>query len=403
MAKTPSRTNSPSRTQRRWLSRLQAFLVGLLVLLSSVALGAYLVVDWAEHQVFDTDNWVALVSPLPKEPVVADALGGYITTQIFASGAVQQKIEEALPDRAVFLAGPLTSQVKSVTNQAAVRLVASDVFQTIWSGANRAAMNRLLAQARGERTPLQQKLHDRFNLDLSGFSGKLRDALGAAAEAIPALQPLQEKTVQVSIDLKARPRYVQNTVRTVDFLAKVLPWAIIAGFLWAFALAHQKLRIVTTSLVAVAVIVLLELIALKVGQQTVVDQVKVASNVPAVTHIYEVITAGLRSNLLWALGLTVLGALVCLLVSPFVWARQLRSMVRLDKLGNTTVAAWILVARKWVGRYEYYIWLGLLLLVLIIAAFVMNSLSSAAAINAGLILLSLWAAVHIFARSKSAA
>jgi len=403
MAKTPSRTNLPSRTKHRWLSRLQAFLVGLLVLLSSAALGAYLVVDWAEHQVFDTDNWVALVSPLPKEPVVADALGGYMTTQIFASGAVQQKIEEALPERAAFLAGPLTSQVKSITNQAAVRLVASDAFQTIWSGANRAAMNRLLAQARGERTSLQQKLHDRFNLDLSGFSGKLRDALGAAAEAIPALQPLQEKTVQVSTDLKARPRYVQNTVRTVDFLAKVLPWAIIAGFLWAFALARQKLRIVATSLVAVAVVVLLELIALKVGQQTVVDQVKVASNVPAVTHIYEVITAGLRSNLLWALGLTVLGALVCLLVSPFVWARQLRSMVRLDKLGNTTVAAWMLIARRWVGRYEYYIWLGLLLLVLIIAAFVMNSLSSAAAINAGLILLSLWAAVHIFARSKSAA
>jgi hypothetical protein len=227
--------------------------------------------------------------------------------------------------------------------------------------------------------------------------------LGKASEAIPALQPLQQKSLNLSTDLKARPRYVQDTVKAVDFLAKVLPWAIAAGFLWAIALARQKLRVVSASLIVIAIFMLLELIGLKTGQQAVIDQVRVASNVPAVTYIYETVTAGLRSNILWVLGLAVLGGILCLLAAPFAWTRQLRSVIHLDRLSKTTAATWLKTARLWVGHFEYYIWLTLLLIVLIIGAFATNTLTLAAVLRATMIVFSLWAIIHIFAKPVTAA
>src|SRR4051812_38153689 len=101
-----------------WLGRYKALCVGLLILIGSLGFGVYVAVHWAERQILTPDNWVALVAPLPKQPVVSTALGSYITDQVFSAAEVKQRIEDALPPKAGFLAAPLASQLRTLTTSA---------------------------------------------------------------------------------------------------------------------------------------------------------------------------------------------------------------------------------------------------------------------------------------------
>lgn len=209
-------------TGRSWIHGLRALALWVAVIIGCLSFSSYVVVRWVERQILTTDNWITLVSPLPKQPVVSTALGNYIGDQIFDEQTVEQKIRDVLP-RGDFLAPPLASQLHSLATKAAQNVVASDAFQTVWTGANRAAMDRLLAVSRGQTPPLQQRINERFNINVSGSLSTVRSALGKAADAFPALQPAADKSVQVSADLQARPRRIYQVIQKTDTLYTVLP------------------------------------------------------------------------------------------------------------------------------------------------------------------------------------
>src|SRR5579862_2398197 len=123
-------------------SALRLGMVMLLIFLGCIALVGSTVTHWVEHQILTTNNWVAVVSPIPKQPVVASAISGYVTTQLFANVPVSQEIADALPPKASFLAGPLASQLQSLTNAVTYRVVVSDAFTTVWTTVNRSAMDQ---------------------------------------------------------------------------------------------------------------------------------------------------------------------------------------------------------------------------------------------------------------------
>src|SRR5579862_9353665 len=130
-----------------WIKVLRFGIIGLLTAIGCAAMFAYTAAHWVERQVLTTDNWVAMVAPLPQVPVVTSALAGYVTTQIFTNIPVEQEIKDALPPRAAFLASPLASQLQTLTNKIATQVLKSDNFETIWTAANRTAMDRLTNNA----------------------------------------------------------------------------------------------------------------------------------------------------------------------------------------------------------------------------------------------------------------
>jgi hypothetical protein len=383
--------------QTSWWRKLS---IGALLGVAGLAFAGFVPVHWAERQIFNTDNWVALVSPIPKEPSVYQALGNYITDQIFDPAAVQQKVSDALPPRAAFLAGPLTGQLKSLTTKASQKLVAGDAFQAIWTGANRVAMNRLLSKARGQTPPLQAKIDQKFDINLSGTQGKLSQAMGKAADAIPALQPASQKVLDVSTDLKARPRRVQQVVKTSDFLWKVLPMLSAAALLSALAISKNRRRTALTALVLLLVLMLLELIAIKWLRQATLSQVKNSANLSAVSYIYDSLVAWLRHMIYWVVAFTAILAGLLALGGPARFAQLARQYLRLDKLhGRGFIFRWQ-GARIWLRHYEYYFWLAAALGVLTGVA-VLSTVNGRVAINALLLIVSLVALVHIIATPPS--
>ncbi|MET0980216.1 MAG: hypothetical protein ABWX90_03110 [Candidatus Saccharimonadales bacterium] len=383
-------------TRGGWKSRLRMVAVDVLVGAACLGLGIFVVVHWVERQIFTTDNWVALVSPLPKQPIVSDALGSYISDQVFSSVSVEQKIADALPPQAAFLAAPLSAQLKTITTNSARKLVASDAFQTIWSGANRLAMNRLVSTARGQEPLIQSTINQKFNINISDSLGGLRQALGRASEAIPALQPAADKAVDISTDLKARPHQLRQAVRTADALAVLLPLLIAACLLAALALSSHRRHTALLFAITTIILMLVELISIKWLRQGAIDQVRDPAYISAVGYIYDSLVAWLRQMIYWIIaGATIfVGGL--LLGGPASWAVSARKLVRLDRVNASRFMVKWREARSWTGRWKGYLWLGIVVLILIgLVAF--TSINNQSVINAALLAISLCALIQIIA------
>jgi hypothetical protein len=382
-----------------WSKWLRVITVWLFVIIGCLTFSAFVAVRWAEKQVLNADSWVELVAPLPKQPVVSTALGNFVSDQVFSTKAVEAKITDALPPKASFLAAPLTSQVRTLTTKAAQRLVASDAFQTIWTGANRAAMNRLLTTARGEREPVRAKINDRFDINLSGSTGQLRTALGSVSSAIPALQPAANKAIDLTADLKAKPRRIHQVIRTIDTLYKVLPLVALASLLSALAVAKRRRYTGMAIVVSIGVLMLFELIAIKWLRNQTLDQVKNPANLSAIEFIYDTLVGWLRNMIFIVLGIAAALYLLLLAAGPASWAKQLRSYTHSDRLHTSSVKAAWNIARQWVRQWEYYLWLGAAVIVIAILALFLE-ISGHAVINALLLIVSIIALLHIIATPR---
>ena len=405
MAKATSPRQSKPSTFRRIVHWLRLTAIGLLVGLSCLALTLFTAVHWVERQVLTPDNWVSMVTPWPKQPVIYQALGTYITDQLFSAVPVQQEIADALPPKAGFLAKPLTDQLNSLVEKTAQRTVASDTFQTIWVAANRVAINRIVSIGRDpESTPPTIKIRNQtFQLDLSNSNGVLRQKLGNVAPALFNNPQTAQKHVNITASLKSSREKVRLYVRSMDFLNKVLPVLTITCLLGALALTQRaRRRVVMVFASIVGGLALLQLIGVKALRPELLNQVQHASFKPSVGYIYDQLVASFNHVVYWALAVAVVTIIICLLAGPTAWARKLRSFVRLDKVQSSQPMQWWRKARQWTAKYKLYVWLALTIITLLYLAFV-ATVNWRVGTNSVLVLLAGIATVYIFGSAPAKA
>jgi hypothetical protein len=227
----------------------------------------------------------------------------------------------------------------------------------------------------------------------------LRKALGSVSSAIPALQPAANKAIDVTTDLKARPRRIHQVIRTIDTTYKILPLVVLASLLSALAIARRRRYTGMAIVVSIAVLMLLELITIKWLRNQTLDQVRNPANLSAVSFIYDTLVDWLRNMIFIVLGIAAALYLLLLAAGPADWAKQLRSYIHSDRLHTSSVnTAWHNV-RQWVRRWEYYLWLAVPVIVLAILALFLE-ITGHAIINALLLIVSLIALLHIIATPR---
>src|SRR5436190_24225273 len=86
---------------------------------------------WVRNQVVDSDRYVRTVTPLASEPAVRAAIATEITTALFRRVDVVEHALEALPPRASFLAVPLAAGLRTATERAVARMLASPQFEQV--------------------------------------------------------------------------------------------------------------------------------------------------------------------------------------------------------------------------------------------------------------------------------
>ena len=372
----------------------RSFAIWLLVILGCLAFGAYVVVHWAERQILTTSNWVSLVGPLPKQEVVSTALGNQIGDQVFANAAVEQKITDALPPRASFLAGPLSSQLHNLTRQTAQRVVASDGFQSIWIASNRIALDRLVSTARGQTPPLQAKVNEKFNINISDVSSQLQSTLGKASAAIPALQSQSRQNITVAADLQTRADRVRQVIRTTDNLSVVLPFLASASLLSALAISTQRRRTTMAIAMSLVILMLVELVAVKALRQQVLDQVTNTANLAAVEYIYDTVVGWLRQMIIIVLLVAAAIWSIGVIAGPARWARGVKSYISVDRIKKSRVIEVWHHIRSWIKKWQRYFWLAVVLVILI-GMLLFVELNGLAVLNALLLAISTIALLYI--------
>ncbi|GGL65566.1 hypothetical protein GCM10010129_06410 [Streptomyces fumigatiscleroticus] len=174
------------RTEHRRRARLTAVRRAVAALLTALvavcAVGAVIGV-WAGRTVLDTGRWVATVGPLPEDPAVNAALSAYLTEELFSRLDVEERLSDALPDRASFIAAPVTSAVHDYVRESISRLIRTEEFQDLWREANRSAHPRIVAvlEDRAENVDVQG---DTVTLDLLPLVNNL---LGALEDRLPTV------------------------------------------------------------------------------------------------------------------------------------------------------------------------------------------------------------------------
>ncbi|WP_063795187.1 MULTISPECIES: hypothetical protein [Streptomyces] len=143
-----ARLRDRSGTERRRRARTLAIRrVAAAVLIALVAVLAVtsVVGVWGSRTTLNTDRWIATVGPLPDDPEVNAAVSTYLANEIFDQLDVEQRLSEALPPRASFLAGPVTGAVHGYLRDSISKLIATDRFQDLWRATNRFAHERIIA------------------------------------------------------------------------------------------------------------------------------------------------------------------------------------------------------------------------------------------------------------------
>lgn len=131
--------------RQRHVTVLRQVVAAVLVVIAALGVTLSVVGVWAGRTTLNTDRWVETVGPLDQNPAVRAAVSTYMTDQIFAALNVDDRVKEALPAQAAFLAAPLSGQVRGYVKNSVNAVLASEQFAQLWPEMNRVAHRQVMA------------------------------------------------------------------------------------------------------------------------------------------------------------------------------------------------------------------------------------------------------------------
>jgi len=223
------------RPPRQWRRPLAAILLILACVFAPLAVFSV----WLRDQVTDTNRYVQTVAPLSTNRAIDAAVAAKITSELFARVDVQSLAQQALPPQGQFLAGSLTSGLRTFTEQTAERVLVTPEFNRLWKAANRTAHQQVVALVKGRSGGI-----------LTSKDGKVLLNLGALASGVQAQLHSQGVTlfdgikVNSTFELVRSKKLAQasNYVRYLEATAVILPLGVLAAFALALALSEHRRR-----------------------------------------------------------------------------------------------------------------------------------------------------------------
>lgn len=157
----------------RWLSITCAVLAGIMLLASVVTV-------WARRTMLDTDQYVATVAPLAQDENIQNAVAARVTDAVAEELDFESIAEEALPEDAAVLAGPIASGAESLVNEVVVGVVQTQAFERIWEDANRLAHESVVKIMTGDSDEgdLVSAAEGKIVLDLAPLADQVLELLG---------------------------------------------------------------------------------------------------------------------------------------------------------------------------------------------------------------------------------
>ncbi|MFN8112418.1 MAG: hypothetical protein U0R51_04385 [Solirubrobacterales bacterium] len=345
-----------------------------LVVLATITGILALVSTWVKRQVYDTDQWVATSSALLANDEIRSELSDYLTTQIFASGVVQDEVANLLPPKAAPLAGPASSGLSQLFNKAVNQILQTSAVQDLWEQANRAASEAFIAVANDEPIATgvlgeaQSKLTEAqakaggTTLDLTTIKQEITQKLGIKLpeSGLGSGQALQASVkagnAQAGLEIIA-----PNEISTIQDISKVIEKGSVLLFVITFLLfvaaiaiaRGTRLRTLTSVGLSFIVIGIATLTIRKLLGTTLVDQLAATDSVkPAVNAAYEIATELLKTMAVASIGYGVVILLGAMLAGPTRAATAVRRKIAPglnDPMWASAGAALLILLLVWWG------------------------------------------------------
>ncbi|MBV8979644.1 MAG: hypothetical protein JO086_01980 [Acidimicrobiia bacterium] len=305
------------RARRNWRRPLGALLLALACALSPLAIFSV----WLRAQVTDTNRYVQNVAPLSRNKDIDAAVAAKVANELFASVDVRAIAQQALPPQGQFLAGPLTSGLRTFTQQTAERVFESPQFNKLWKDANRVAHSQVVAIVKGKSGGIVTSKDGRVVLDLGALVARVQAELHA--NGVNLFDGLKVNSTFELLQSKDLAR-ASDWVRYLEAAAVILPVGVIAAFVLAVALSDDRRRTLLRGGLGVAFAMVVMLALLYAGRAVFIDSVA-GPDVPhaAAGAFFDTVVRFLRTGLR-------AGATAGLVVAAGVWVTSAhRTAVRL--------------------------------------------------------------------------
>jgi len=304
--------------------------VALVVLTCFAFVGSVLSV-WVHQSLLDTDNFVSTVNPLLKDPAVINSVSVYAANQIVDALNVQERTQNALPDRASFLAVPMTNAVQNFAQARIADLMKTDKFQAAWDKTLRFVHAKVVGVLRGDARYLSIQ-GNALTLDLTlVISDALRYLQAQLPDLVQSKLPIPDLS-NVTVPDQARQRLsdalgrqlpdnfgqvtimqadqlvtAQRTVQILDALTIILPILTLLLLIAAVAVSPNRRRTLLYVGLGLAIGMLVVYLLIRLIQNRVTSAVTAQPGAGVISPALDALLGGL---LQWLITLLILGVLV---------------------------------------------------------------------------------------------
>jgi uncharacterized membrane protein len=322
--------------QRQVASRRPLFkrstLVWVLILLACSAAILAPIAFWARSTFLDTDNFVSIVAPLMADETVAKALSSEVAGRFFVQLEIQKRVkealQEALPDKLDFLAGPVANSLRALTQTVTYEVITSHEFQAAWDRILRLAHSAAVTIIRGDRL-LPISRNGEVVLEAADLMWNVRSRLVGAGLRFLEKAPISSDVSRVVLFTSSQLRLIRARLQILETLNWLLPLLAVVFFGAAILISEDRRGTLMWSCIALAVAMVVSLKLLNLVEGELLREVQNPANVSAVRVISEKMTANLVRMNVSLLILGIVGASAFALAGPYPWASR-----TLDKAGR---------------------------------------------------------------------
>jgi hypothetical protein len=324
----PPSPPAPEKRRRHLPRRISAW---VLVVLASILIPISVISVWAIRTVTNTDQYVATMAPLARNPVIVDHLASRATDALFSTGIVQKKVTEALPAKAKPIVAPVVSEVHTYVYGLAVKVFSSPQFGRLWDTLNRHSHDAVINLLTGKQTPLQKKVSKAGAIAIN-LSPALNNLISSAdSHGVTLFNPLkavvgQGNSLSFTIVSKQQVSKFSGLFNLIVKLKWLIPIIALVLAILSVVIAMEHRKTLLRLAVGVGLVTLVLLAGLSLGRVTFLNEAAGGGfNREAAGAVWDTVLRFLKADLRWMLLASVLVALGAWLAGPARYAVWIRS------------------------------------------------------------------------------
>ena len=269
-----------------------------------------------------TDAFVDTIAPLIQKEAVAKAISEEAVKALFQEADVAGEIKRSLPSDLDFIAEPVSTTLKTVTQYAAEEILKSSAFQSVWKNMLALAHSTAMEIIKGDGAVTTDK--GQVVLDIGKLLEEVRKSLVDDGVEILKNVEIPKDAGKIVLFPSDKLEAVKEVVNLLDTLNWVLPLLAFIFLCLGVIIANSRRKALMGVGIGLAITMAIMLIAFSLAKSMLLGQLENETQLAAATVIWNGVLHNLVQIKLGILFLGILIALGAAVAGPYKWAVLIR-------------------------------------------------------------------------------